>query len=144
MLILIVCIYEAFLVLHLQTNLKCIFPTTHNITYPIFNTMLRLLYGHRLTWTLFFHKDGSARRQWSISTYVSITVTVFLSFATVGILMFYYFSCPWSSGREKGYLQGCQIFLGTWYQNRKNVPNEHKKYHGNKISQISIKYSKRP
>jgi hypothetical protein len=25
-------------------------------------------------------------------------------------------------------LQGCQIFLGTWYQNRKNVPNGHKMY----------------
>jgi hypothetical protein len=34
--------------------------------------------------------------------------------------------------------QGCQIFHGTWYQNRTNVPN------GYKISQISIKYSKRP
>jgi hypothetical protein len=22
--------------------------------------------------------------------------------------------------------QGCQIFLGTWYQNGKNVPDEHK------------------
>jgi hypothetical protein len=41
--------------------------------------------------------------------------------------------------------QGCQIFLGTWYQNWKkwtkrtrNVPN------GHKISQISIKYSEWP
>jgi hypothetical protein len=34
--------------------------------------------------------------------------------------------------------QGCQIFLGTWNQNRKNVPN------GHKISQISVKYSKWP
>jgi hypothetical protein len=25
-------------------------------------------------------------------------------------------------------VQGCQILLGTWYQNRKNVPNEHKMY----------------
>jgi hypothetical protein len=40
-------------------------------------------------------------------------------------------------------LQGCQIFLGTWYQNGKkctkciqNVPN------GHKISPITIKYSK--
>jgi hypothetical protein len=24
--------------------------------------------------------------------------------------------------------RGCQIFLGTWYQNRKNVPNQHKMY----------------
>jgi hypothetical protein len=24
--------------------------------------------------------------------------------------------------------QGCQIFVGTWYQNRKNVSNEHKMY----------------
>jgi hypothetical protein len=42
-------------------------------------------------------------------------------------------------------LQGCQIFTGTWYQNRKkwtkwapNVPNCHK------ISPMSAKYSKRP
>jgi hypothetical protein len=40
--------------------------------------------------------------------------------------------------------QGCQIFLGMWYQNRKkctkstlNVPN------GHKISQMSMKYYKR-
>jgi hypothetical protein len=24
--------------------------------------------------------------------------------------------------------QGCQIFVGTWYQNRKNVPNQHEIY----------------
>jgi hypothetical protein len=24
--------------------------------------------------------------------------------------------------------RGCQMFLGTWYQNRKNVPNEYKMY----------------
>jgi hypothetical protein len=30
--------------------------------------------------------------------------------------------------------QGCQIFLGTWNQNRKNVPNQHKMY------QVIIKY----
>jgi hypothetical protein len=42
-------------------------------------------------------------------------------------------------------LQGCQIFLGTWYQNRKkctkriqNVPN------GRKISRVSLKCSKWP
>jgi hypothetical protein len=42
-------------------------------------------------------------------------------------------------------IQGCQIFLGTWYQTRKkctkwiqNVQN------CRKISQISIKYSKWP
>jgi hypothetical protein len=41
--------------------------------------------------------------------------------------------------------QGCQIFLGIWYQTQKkctklikNVPN------GLKLSQISIKYSKWP
>jgi hypothetical protein len=27
--------------------------------------------------------------------------------------------------------QGCQIFLGAWYQNRKNVPNEYKMYQMN-------------
>jgi hypothetical protein len=34
--------------------------------------------------------------------------------------------------------QGCQIFLGTKYQNWKNIPNYHKLY------QMSIKYNKRP
>jgi hypothetical protein len=34
--------------------------------------------------------------------------------------------------------QGCQIFLGTWYQNPKKVPN------GHKISKMSVKYSKWP
>jgi hypothetical protein len=34
--------------------------------------------------------------------------------------------------------QGCQIFLGARYQNRKNVPNEHK------IGQMVIKYTKCP
>jgi hypothetical protein len=41
--------------------------------------------------------------------------------------------------------QGCQIFLGTWYQNQKKmyqmntkVPNEHKKY------QMVIDYPKCP
>jgi hypothetical protein len=28
-------------------------------------------------------------------------------------------------------LQGCQIFLGKYYQNMKNVPNEHKMYQMN-------------
>jgi hypothetical protein len=51
---------------------------------------------------------------------------------------------------------GCQIFLGTWYQNRKkytkwikkytkwikNIPNEKNVPNGHKISHISIKYSK--
>jgi hypothetical protein len=32
--------------------------------------------------------------------------------------------------------QGCQIFLGTLYQNRKNVPNEYNMY------QMAIKYPK--
>jgi hypothetical protein len=32
--------------------------------------------------------------------------------------------------------QGCQIFLGEYYPNRKNVPNEHKMY------QMVIKYPK--
>jgi hypothetical protein len=43
--------------------------------------------------------------------------------------------------------QGCQIFLGTWYQNRKNVPNKHRMYqmvknipNVCKIFQIAIKY----
>jgi hypothetical protein len=35
-------------------------------------------------------------------------------------------------------VQGCQIFLGARYQNRKNVPNEHTIY------QMVIKYSKCP
>jgi hypothetical protein len=34
--------------------------------------------------------------------------------------------------------QGCQIFLGTKYQNWKNIPNYRKIY------QMSIKYTKRP
>jgi hypothetical protein len=34
--------------------------------------------------------------------------------------------------------QGCQIFLGTKYQNGKNIPNYHKLY------QMFIKYNKRP
>jgi hypothetical protein len=34
--------------------------------------------------------------------------------------------------------QGCQIFLGTPYQNGKNIPNEHKIY------QLAIKYTIRP
>jgi hypothetical protein len=34
--------------------------------------------------------------------------------------------------------QGCQIFLGATYQNVKDIPNNHK------ISQITIKYTKRP
>jgi hypothetical protein len=34
--------------------------------------------------------------------------------------------------------QGCQIFLGTWYQKRKNVSNEHNAY------QMVIGYSKWP
>jgi hypothetical protein len=34
--------------------------------------------------------------------------------------------------------QGCQIFLGTKYQNRENIPNQHK------IFQISTKYTKWP
>jgi hypothetical protein len=34
--------------------------------------------------------------------------------------------------------QGCQIFLGTKYQNVKNIQNYHKLY------QMSIKYNKRP
>jgi hypothetical protein len=47
-----------------------------------------------------------------------------------------------------GELQGCQIFGGAWYQNRKNVPNQHKmyqmviKYFPNvlKVCQMAIKY----
>jgi hypothetical protein len=34
--------------------------------------------------------------------------------------------------------QGCQIFLGAWCQNRKNVPNAYKMY------QMAIKYLKSP
>jgi hypothetical protein len=34
--------------------------------------------------------------------------------------------------------QGCQIILGTKYQNGKNIPNYHKLY------QMSMKYNKRP
>jgi hypothetical protein len=34
--------------------------------------------------------------------------------------------------------QGCQIFLGTKYQNGKNIPSYHKLY------QMSIKYNKTP
>jgi hypothetical protein len=41
-----------------------------------------------------------------------------------------------SAPSNLGSQQGCQSFIGTWYQNRKNVPN------GHKISQTSIKYSK--
>jgi hypothetical protein len=37
---------------------------------------------------------------------------------------------------EKASEQGCQIFLGTTYQNRKNTPNNHK------ISQRATKYTK--
>jgi hypothetical protein len=40
-------------------------------------------------------------------------------------------------------VQGCQIFLGTLYQNRQNVLNEFKVYQKeHKVSQISVKYSK--
>jgi hypothetical protein len=39
---------------------------------------------------------------------------------------------------EQAQQQGCQIFLGTKYQNWKNVPNYHELY------QMSIKYIKRP
>jgi hypothetical protein len=54
----------------------------------------------------------------------------------------------WVSGRSRRekknnstWKQGCQIFLGAWYQNRKNVPNEHKILkNGNKLSKISVKY----
>jgi aspartate/tyrosine/aromatic aminotransferase len=49
----------------------------------------------------------------------------------------------WMTALETSAVQGCQIFLGTWCQNRikctkwiQNVPNSHK------ISQISIKFSK--
>jgi hypothetical protein len=38
---------------------------------------------------------------------------------------------------ENGGGRGCQIFLGTKYQNGKNIPNYHKLY------QMSIKYNKR-
>jgi hypothetical protein len=34
--------------------------------------------------------------------------------------------------------QGCQIFLGTNYQNGKNIPNNHELY------RMTIKYNKRP
>jgi hypothetical protein len=38
------------------------------------------------------------------------------------------------------YVQGCQIFLGTTYQNRENLPNDHKMYQtGHKIFPIAIK-----
>jgi hypothetical protein len=43
-------------------------------------------------------------------------------------------------------VQGCQIRLGTTYQNGKNIPNIHNKRmpNGRKIDQMSIKYCKRP
>jgi hypothetical protein len=37
-----------------------------------------------------------------------------------------------------GAIQGCQIFLGTKYQNGKKFPNY------NELYQMSIKYNKRP
>jgi hypothetical protein len=37
-----------------------------------------------------------------------------------------------------GARQGCQIFLGTKYQNGKNIPNYHE------LCQMPIKYNKRP
>jgi hypothetical protein len=32
-------------------------------------------------------------------------------------------------------VQGCQIYLGTTYQNGKNIPNDHKMY------QMAVKYT---
>jgi hypothetical protein len=34
---------------------------------------------------------------------------------------------------------GCQIFLGTWYQNRKNVPNGHKNSPNGHKTYLTIK-----
>jgi hypothetical protein len=48
-------------------------------------------------------------------------------------------------GSSSTFVRGCQIYLGTWYQNRikctkctQNVPN------GQKISQMSVKHSRWP
>jgi hypothetical protein len=45
--------------------------------------------------------------------------------------------------------QGCQIFLGTLYQNQENIPNYHEIYqmatkipNGRKIEQSAIKYTR--
>jgi hypothetical protein len=51
---------------------------------------------------------------------------------TITIKLFFFIGAQASLG------QGCQIFIGAWYQNRKNVPNEHKTY------QMVIKFSKWP
>jgi hypothetical protein len=46
---------------------------------------------------------------------------------------------------EEGWRQGCQIFLGTWYQNwRKCTKLIQNEPNGHKLSQIFIKYSKWP
>jgi hypothetical protein len=40
--------------------------------------------------------------------------------------------------------QGCQIFLGAWYQNRKKCTKWTQNVNGYKISRMSVKYSKWP
>jgi hypothetical protein len=40
--------------------------------------------------------------------------------------------------QEDALMQGCQIFIGTTYQNRKNIPNDQKLY------EIATKYTKWP
>jgi hypothetical protein len=40
--------------------------------------------------------------------------------------------------------QGCQIFLGAWYQNRKKCTKWTQTVNGYKISRMSVKYSKWP
>jgi hypothetical protein len=58
-------------------------------------------------------------------------------------LQSYGFCCPRFCPRRRARPQGCQIFLGAWYQNRKNVPKEHKMYQMEEYTFIHKKSHKR-
>jgi ribosomal protein L27 len=47
----------------------------------------------------------------------------------------------WTTTTKMCAMQGCQIFLGTKYQNGENIPNGHKIYvsNGNKIYPMAVK-----